>query len=194
MIFPTTNKKVLAIDIDDTLNKLMDYVMNYYNSTYDQKCAFEDFSEWDTTKVLTCCSHPDIFHELASVNPDFIEEIGLADGAFEFLRWAYEEFDTYMVTAGVVHSGVPRERWIKKNFPFFDTHRLVLLKNKQLFKADYVLDDAPHNLHLFPTKNFLIDKPWNRDSTCFERGLSYTRIKKLSEFKDFYLLNNIWKG
>lgn len=152
-------RESIAIDLDSTLNNLDEVWVQRYNELYNDN--LKHFTCWDVTKCVKPECGKKIFDIL--LEPEFFFRLGLKDGAYDAFKFLNSEYDCYIVTAYTHTTCVDKVRWVNKHFPFFDSSKVVFCNNKGLIDADYIIDDAPHNIEAFKGTGILIDMPYNQD-------------------------------
>jgi 5'(3')-deoxyribonucleotidase len=96
--------------------------------------------------------------------PGFCESLAVIPGAQAAVERLRRNFEVVIVTSP--YSNVPtwtseRITWLNRHFGI-DKRDVVFCKRKELVRGDALVDDAIHNLELFPGMRILVDHPWNR--------------------------------
>ncbi|NES53370.1 5'-3'-deoxyribonucleotidase, partial [Escherichia coli] len=63
-------------------------------------------------------------------------------------------------------------------FPFIPHSNVVLCGNKNIIKADIMIDDGIHNLESFEGMKILFDAPHNRNENRFIRVMNWEEIER----------------
>ena len=168
-------KLTIAVDLDSTLNNLNQVWITKYNEIYNDtlKC----FNEWNVVN----CVKPECGYKIFDIlwGKDFFYNLGINDGAKYTMSMLCENHDVYIVTAYTANTCVDKVRWVQKYLPFFDINKIVFCNNKSLFKADVLIDDAPHNLESFPNTTICFDMPYNREVKSNWRAFSWLDINNI---------------
>ena len=70
------------------------------------------------------------------------------------------------------------EKVLFKYFPYLSNSNLILMRNKQMIRCDYLVDDGAHNI-VGPYKGLLMDMPHNR-------SFQHEGITRVHNFKEVY--------
>ncbi len=118
-------------------------------------------------------------------------------GAMEALKKLTEhpELDVYIVTYARTESwGKAHEAklaWLWQHAPWFDRDKVMFVRNKELVRGDYLVEDNTHTLekwdmHTRFGKALLIHQPWNE-------GVPWHRPYKFGSFADAaeYILEDV---
>jgi len=183
----TNKKKILLLDLDDTLNKLVPRWLQFYNKDFNDNLQIENIKSWDICNyVKPTCGHK-IYDYL--LLPDLFRDLDIQPNAYEVTKWLLNYVDIYIVTSYIYQTCVDKVKWIKKHLPHIDTNNIVFCNNKGLIKADYIIDDGDHNILDFQKTNLLglpiiFDMPWNRDfKDKYNKSL---RVKNWIEIQELF--------
>ena len=95
------------------------------------------------------------------------DEVVPREGAVKALTRLHEcgLYEIFICTSTDYRNIKPKyEKVIQKYFPFIDWKHFIVISRKQMVKADYIIDDAPHNLVGGCQKHrILITMPHNKD-------------------------------
>jgi 5'(3')-deoxyribonucleotidase len=168
----------IGIDLDCTLNNLLDVWLERYNKDYNDN--LKDPKVWVMTDIVKPeCGNKiyDYLHE-----PGFFYKLGIQDGAAEVMKWLCEKFEVYIVTAYFPDVCYDKVRWVQKYLPFFDIKNVIFCNNKGLLNLDYLVDDGGHNIEAFQQTGIILDCPYNRyldDKKYPNRVSNWKEIKEL---------------
>lgn len=158
---------IVGVDLDETLNDMIQQMLPLYNAAYSDNLAFSDITAYDITKFIK----PDCENFFGEFCSDaFMAGLNCRRRDVEALTFLQKECDLYFVTAGYAETIPSRHRWLAEMFPFYDGSQLIACRNKQLLKLDYLIDDCAENLKELTGKGILIDKPWNRTTPAVLPG------------------------
>lgn len=111
----------------------------------------------------------------------------LMHGAAAGFNWLAEDpnLNVYIVTYSHedCSSGHAQKiAWMKKHFPEFPTNRIIFIKDKELVRGDYIIEDAPQNIERWLAANpagraFIIDQPYNAQYS----HPNCTRVQSINE-------------
>lgn len=172
----------IGIDLDCTLNNLIDEWISRYNADYNDNLAMP--TKWDfSDKVKPECGKKiyEYLHE-----PGFFYNLNIQKDATEVLKWLYDNYDVYIVTAYTSDVCHDKTEWVKKYLPFFDVEKILFCNKKGLLNIDYLIDDGPHNIKDFKQVGIIYDYPYNQDLD----PLKYpNRVHNWAEIKKFFQNN-----
>lgn len=173
----------ILVDIDETLNNLIETILPLYNAKYQDNVKIGDITEYDIHKFLKPeCQ--DIFKEF--ISDELIENLQVSEGAVEALTAISQYDDIYFLTAAHPKSVLSKHRWLKRHFPFYHSDKLITCRDKKLIAGDIIIDDCPHFLQNSPCPvEIVFKKPWNRGYRCDYALYGYS-MQNWSEFANVY--------
>jgi 5'(3')-deoxyribonucleotidase len=189
------NKKLtLIVDLDDTLNNLVNVWVEFYNEKFGTKLTIEDFKEWDISKTV---KNPDEMFLLLN-DPKLHERLKRQPFAFETLYALHRRcYDIHIVTATRPQNILAKIKFCEKSFGFIDTNKIAMVYHKDIIVGDIMIDDNPDNLSAFKGLKILLDKPWNR--SCDKKDIIRVKdwVEILSvinewEDKNWITKRNFW--
>lgn len=149
----------IGVDIDETLNTLIEHLLLEYNYRYNDNKKLSDMTHYDIQRFLNPqCKN--IFSEFSSYS--LMIGLDIDPYAVDTLCSINEHHDIYFVTAGYPNTMGPRNEWLSKHFPFYRSEQLIGCVHKQLLKLDVLVDDYEENLIGGDYLGCLITKPWNK--------------------------------
>lgn len=156
-------KKIVAVDMDDTILWLMKAIMNDHNEkhpdvrlTYEQMVAFDDSMFHPDYDKMEFFNRPGTFLDLEPMDGHVVPE----------LEKIHQEYDLIVVTSAFPESVADKWRWIKKHLPFIPHHNFCTFSRKDLIQADILIDDAIHNVEKWVEKGKPAVVPahhWNQE-------------------------------
>ena len=150
----------LGIDLDDTINNLVDVWIEKYNEDYNDNVKIEDIKTWnigDYTKA-----GKDFYKYLG--DGETFKNLSIKDGAANIIGKLCEQHEVYIVTANASYNkGVCDDKvnFIKKFMPFFPIKNIIFINNKSLLDLDVLIDDGLHNFEGFKGRKIVFSRPWN---------------------------------
>lgn len=172
--------KKIGIDLDCTLNNLLDVWLERYNKDYNDNVSI--IPEWSLLGYVKPECGEKIYNYLHE--PGFFQTLDIQQNAYEVVKWMDKNFDTYIVTAYTADTCYDKEQWVKKHLPFFDTNKIIFCNNKGLLNLDYLIDDGSHNVKAFKQKSIIFDYPHNQDlpnKKYPHRAKNWAEVKKILE-------------
>jgi 5'-nucleotidase len=126
--------------------------------------AFPDQPEWVTT-------------------PGFFRTVPVMAGSIKGLKKLNAAFEVIVVSMATEfpQSLTDKQFWVHDHFPFISWQQLVFCGNKNLIKADIMIDDHLKNLDHFPGETIMFTQPHNMN-------ISSSRHKRVSSWADIVKL------
>lgn len=153
----------ILVDIDDTIENLLQAWICWLNAQYDQHVNWWEVNDWDISKFYPGLTKAQVFEPLHQET--FWYRVLPKYDATVYLRRLFDEgFDIYLCTSTDYRNVKPKyEAIIKTYFPYIHWSKVIVASNKQMIKADYLIDDGPHNLIGGSYKKILFSAPHNMD-------------------------------
>lgn len=161
----------ILVDIDDTIENLCEVWVDILNERYNRSVKYEDVTEWDISKFFPGLTKEQVFEPLHQ--PDIWNMLSPKEGAMYYLKKLIEDgHDVYLCTStdyrNVYYKYVGV---IQRLFPFIDWNHVIVIKNKQMLAADFLIDDAPHNLEGGVYIKILMTAPHNKSYDVNGKGM-----------------------
>ena len=173
----------ILIDIDDTVERLLPSWVKWLNNKYGTSVNYQDIDEWDVSIFFPSLTKEQVFEPLHS--EDFWWTVEPRKDAMKYVKKLYDEgFNLYFCTSTDYRNvRVKYEAIIKRYFPYMAWDRVIIASNKQMIKADVLVDDAPHNLEGGDFIKVLMSATHNRDydidEECMFRAETWREIYEL---------------
>lgn len=170
---------IIGIDMDDTLENLLDAWVEYLNSKYGTSVKSSEIVEWEVYKFFPTLTDQQIYEPL--YNEEFWKTVKPKEDAQEYLQRLYDEgFKIFIVTCSHYASIQPKvENCLLKYFPYVNWRDIITLRYKQMLNLNVLVDDYHKNLTDAPYKGILIDRPYNQ--TFKEDGTNIVRVHNWNE-------------
>lgn len=179
---------VFCIDVNGTLNNLMEATLEEYNKKYSATYSLSDV----TTYNLDNCFESNVVRRMKKIfcTADIWNKIKPMEGAQEALQKLINDgHQIYLATDNDPITYGDEIAWIKRFFPFIDASKIICIKDKWILRADVMIEDNLQTLLARPYYHrILIDHPWN--SAYEYRDFAYD-IYRCKTWKD--VLNAINK-
>ncbi len=167
----TDNSLTILIDMDDTIELLVDAWVDHLNAKYGYNTTVEDVVDWDVTKAFPGLTREQVYSVITE--PEFWRSVKPVPGASEVIKGFLDAgHKVYIVTASghdQVYSKM--ENVLFKYFPYFTFDDVIITTHKQLIKADILIDDGFHNLVGGDYHKILVDAPYNRQFDAEANGM-----------------------
>ncbi len=175
-------KLTILVDMDDTIEQLLQAWLLRLNARYHRNVCCEDILVWDVTQAYEGLTHDEVYNVL--LEDDFWETILPIPGAAEALqRFMQAGHTIYIVTVTPYETVADKMgKLLFKYFPFIPWENVIITTNKTMLKADVLIDDGIHNLENGDYAKILVDAPYNRyydaEANGMVRVYNWTEIEK----------------
>lgn len=175
------NHITLLVDIDDTIENLVDAWCKWLNEKHGLDVQPEDITDWDIHQFFPELTQEQVFEPMFV--PDFWKTVAPKEDAITYLQKLQDEgFQVYLCTDTNYRSIYPKvEYLLKPYFPFIDWHHVIISHNKQMVKCDCRVDDAPHNLEGADSLNILFTAPHNHSY-----DVDSNKMRRMNNWEDVY--------
>ena len=97
------------------------------------------------------------------VTPGFFRNLPLMAGSEEGLKNLNCRYDIIVVSLATEfpQSLTDKRLWLQDHFPFITWQQIVFCGNKNIIRADIMIDDHPKNLDLFEGETIMFTQPHN---------------------------------
>ncbi|MBR0468375.1 MAG: hypothetical protein IJJ16_01550 [Mogibacterium sp.] len=173
---------VILIDMDDTIELLMEAWLRVINERYGYSTRMEEVTEWDVAAAF-----PDLTWEQVYCVPDepgFWGTVSPMEGAPEAIRRFMDAgHEVYIVTATTYKTITEKMddllfRW----FPYISWDQVIITNHKQLIRGDVLIDDGVHNLEGGDYVKILMTAHHNLDYDAEANGM--IRVSSWDEIED----------
>lgn len=171
-------RPIIACDVDDVVADLITEWLRRYCAEWQDDLTPEKLTSWMITDhVKPECGYG-VFKYLT--DPKLYESVMPFPGALEAIQELREIGRVIFVTS--CEGRIQRDQkygWLREHGFLGDRQGAdyITAKDKWLIGADFLIDDALHNVEAFPRHSLLVTRPHNRLHTP-KRGV---RIESLSE-------------
>jgi 5'(3')-deoxyribonucleotidase len=154
------NNKVIAFDMDGVIVDFVKPWLEWYNKEYNDSLTEADLRMYEFGSQTKAGKKIYDFLRVPN-NYDKVLEIPhmLA------LMQTYQNLGHRIIVATKAsHNGNMVEnktKWFERNAPFLNKHDIVFVQNKELIRADVLIDDDPRNLEKFPGDKILFRHSYN---------------------------------
>lgn len=172
-------KFTILVDMDDTLINLLSSWVEWLNKQYGTNVEAKNIESWNVDEFFPTIQKKDVYSPL--YKNSFWRTVKPKEDAIKYLKLLFKDgHDVYVATNSNYETLKIKMKYVLfRYFPFITWEKVIVLKNKSLLRADYLIDDAPHNLVGGSYKKILINMPHNKDFN--ENG-----IFRVSNWKEIY--------
>ena len=166
----------ICVDMDEVMADTLAEHLRRYNQEFDEALTPDDLVGKNLWEIAPIDRQQQLRAYLDA--EDFFEDLPLMPGAQEVLRALAPRFEVFVATAAmsVPNSFAAKYRWLQRHFSFIPPTHYVFCGNKNILRADYLIDDLPRNLHRFEGHGLLFSAPHNLSVTGFTRVNNWEEI------------------
>ena len=152
-----------------------------YNQEFDEALTTEDLDGKNLWEVAPMDRQQRLRAFLDA--EDFFADLPLIPGSQEVLKSLVQRYEIFIATAAmsVPNSFAAKYHWLQRHFSFIPPTHYVFCGNKNILRADYLIDDLPRNLLRFEGHGLLFSAPHNRAVTGFTRVNDWPEVAAFFE-------------
>lgn len=137
---------IIGIDMDDTIENLLDAWTDYLNAKYGYNYHSDDIFDWNLGKTYTELTEEQIVQPLH--DNALWEKVKPKHDAVKYVKKLIDEgFTVYICTHSDYRTlETKMEKVLFKYFPFIDWNHVFVCHTKSLCKFDVLVDDYEKNL------------------------------------------------
>ncbi len=169
--------KRIALDMDEVLADVVSKFLDIYESNHGRRPRPEEYRGKKIYQLPGAEGMRDVLFE-----PGFFRDLGVMSGSQEVVKELMEDYEVFVVTAAQEfrNSLTDKYDWLEAHFPFISWENYVFCGNKQIVRADYMIDDHVFNLEGFQGKGLLYTASHNMEDNQF------TRVNDWQEIRAFF--------
>lgn len=193
-MFKSLSKPTIAVDVDWVLAKLLQKVLDCYNEDHNDIITVKDIKSWDIHNHVKIGSKIyEYFNEYG-----MFRDLEIVENSQEVIQFLQKKWEVIIVTDAFFspNAMIDKYNWLRKNFDFIPKNNIVFASNKGLIKADFLIDDAPHNLVNFNKSGgfpILFDATHNKWCNEYFRVNDWLEIKECFDDRSNELYVNVKK-
>ncbi len=172
--------KRICVDMDEVMADTLAEHLRRYNQEFDEDVTPDDLAGKGLWEVAPLDRQQQLRAFLDA--EDFFEDLPLIPNAQQVLKDLSSHFEIFIATQAmtVPNSLGPKYRWLQRHFAFIPPTNYVFCGNKNILRADYLIDDLPRNLQRFEGQGLLYTAPHNLTATGF------TRVNDWQEVAEYF--------
>jgi len=150
----------IAVDVDGTIAALHDVWYYRYNNDYNDNLSTEKVTDWDLHKFVKPECGKKIYDYLK--DPSLYDKVEPIETAYEVIQDL--ELDGHRViypTTTPIEASGAKYRWLKKHGFLHSDNDYIEISDKSLLNAEFLVDDAIHNIKSFKNLGIIYRQPWN---------------------------------
>jgi 5'-nucleotidase len=169
-------RKTILVDMDGVLSDVYAFLFDLHEKQTGEKLSIDDVAG-----KLEAEAFPEQLKLVAA--PGFFRFLPVMPGSQESLRKLNERHKIIIVSLATEfpYSLTDKQLWLNENFPFISWQQVVLCGDKQLIKADVMIDDHLKNLDNFDGETIMFSQPHNLplNNSRHRRVNSWAEIENL---------------
>lgn len=154
----------IVIDADDVLENLLEVWVNDLNEKHGLNYTVDDMKEWSMGHNIKEITEEEIYEPL--YDDALWEMLTPIEGAVEGLATLCEMgHNVYICTRHTIFKTIKTKLFrLQELFPFIKEDQYIIAADKNMIKADIIVDDGVHNLASIehPCVKILFDRPHNQ--------------------------------
>jgi 5'-nucleotidase len=172
-------KKTILVDMDGVLSDVYAWLFDMHQRQTGHRLTIDDVAG-----KLEGEAFPEQLKLVAE--PGFFRNLPVMQGSREGLRKLNDRHKVVIVSLATEfpYSLTDKQLWLNENFPFISWRQVVLCGDKQLVKAEIMIDDHLKNLDNFQGETLMFSQPHNLliKNSRHRRVESWEEIEKLLLF------------
>jgi 5'(3')-deoxyribonucleotidase len=162
--------------MDEVMADTLAEHLRRYNQTFDEEVTTDDLAGKGLWEIAPLDRQQQLRAFLDA--EDFFEDLPLMPHAQTVLKALSTRFEIFIATQAmtVPNSLGPKYRWLQRHFSFIPPTNYVFCGNKNILRADYLIDDLPRNLQRFEGQGLLYTAPHNLTATGFTRVKDWLEV------------------
>lgn len=165
------NKLTILIDMDDTIEDLVCKWVELLNHRYNLSVSKDDIVDWNISTFFPTLTKDEVYSVLdedelwANVQPKV--------GAVEYVKRLVDDGHNVFIctSSGYKHLRSKMDLVLFKYFPYLTWSNVIITSNKQMVRADILIDDGVHNLIGGSYFKILMNSPNNSSYDAKSNGM-----------------------
>lgn len=164
-------KLTILVDMDDTIEQLLQAWVRGANETYNRNVAYDDITSWDVSAAYPGLTWEQIY--AIPMQPGFWKTVEPVPGASEALQRLMDAGHSVFIVTATPHESVPEKMndLLFRYFPFLTWNQVIITANKQMIRGDVLIDDGIHNLEGGDYVKILMTAPHNKSYDAEANGM-----------------------
>lgn len=171
--------KRIAIDMDEVLADTLAEHLARYNRDHGEAVTKADLEGKWLREIVSIDRQERLEGYLRS--EDFFEDLPVMEDSQRVLRAMAERYEIFIATSAMEfpNSFGPKYRWLRRHFPFLEPSRFVFCGDKNILRADYLIDDQPRQLRVFAGEGILFTAPHNMGMSGYPRVDNWGQVERM---------------
>jgi 5'(3')-deoxyribonucleotidase len=151
-------KAIFAVDVDGVVADLHSVWLRLYNYDYKDSIKLDDIITYEIQEYVKCGDKIFDYIENPLIYSSVLPIFGAKDG-INFLR----KFGRVVFVTNSTDGAFGAKYFWLKQYGFIDSKKdYIECKDKNLVRADFLIDDCIDNINSFSGCSILFSQPWNR--------------------------------
>lgn len=153
---------VVLVDMDDTIENLLEAWCKYLNDKYLLDVSTNDITNWNVASFFPTLTEDEVLEPLRL--EDFWLTVRPRTDAMKYIQKIFDDGDEiYIVTASDYRTIKSKfDNIIKRYFPCITWDHMIITSKKQMVVGDVLVDDGVHNLEGGCYAKILMTAPHNK--------------------------------
>lgn len=175
------SETIILVDMDDVMIDLVTHWVETLNNKYGTSVKTQDINNWQFTRFFSSLTSEQVYEPL--IKKDFWKSIKPIEEVQQYLKMLHNEgYQIYVCTSTNWKNVKFKVKYVlNKYFDFIPWENVIITANKQMIKADFLIDDGIHNLRGGDYKKLLFNKPHNKSVDT-----NGTDIVRVNNWKEIY--------
>lgn len=168
--------------MDDTIEDLLTAWTLWLNNKHKLNVKVSDITSWEMKQSYPKLTDEEIFEPLHLA--EFWDTVMPKLDSQKYLKQLIEDGHSVYICTNT-HYAILKDkldRCLFKHFPFITWRKIITMRDKQMIRCDFLIDDGVHNI-VGDYKGLLIDMPHNRNFKA-------DNVTRVYNFKEVYDIIN----
>lgn len=180
---PQDSRKILLIDMDNTLNKFWTKFEEFHNRLFTPRISIhrEELKDYHILGNYLDLPEEELYSRRQAIFESrgfwFLQDV--YEDAIEVLKLLNEEYNLYIITSpwtSALNCYTEKIQWMGVHFPFIPLEKVIFTRDKWLVQCDYIIDDAPFYLERNDCDVIAMDYEYNRHISVSYRADNWKDI------------------
>ncbi len=169
----------IAVDMDEVIADAFSEHLRRYNERTGAGLTVDTILE-KGLKPSIPAEYREIYHQIPYAN-DFFADLAVIEGSQEALAYLCQHHDVFITSAAmeVPTSFDAKFKWMERHFPFIPPSRIVFCGDKNIVRADVLIDDRTRHLQRFAGTGILFSAPHNTKEHVPLRANSWAEVLQI---------------
>lgn len=163
--------RTILIDVDDVIADLLSAWLKALNKKYGTNVRNDEVTDWDVARFFPTLTREQVFEPIHS--NEFWKTVEPKPDAMKYVKKLFDEgYEIYLCTSTDYRNIQAKYEYIiQRYFPYIEWNRVIVAYQKQMIRADYLIDDGVHNLENGNFIKILMSAPHNKNYDAESNGM-----------------------